>query len=207
MNIIIFGATGSVGRHLVEQALTDGHTVTAFARDPSALATAHDRLSYQAGDVLDPAAVRDAIEDHDAVVVALGAGRKGTVRASGTRNIIAAMNAHGLRRLICASTLGAGDSYAVLNFFWKRIMFGLLLRDAFADHQVQEQLVRESDLDWVIVRPAAYTNGPVTGAYKSGFAVTEKNLTFKISRADVARFMLQQLTASAWLRQAPALSY
>lgn len=207
MNVIIFGATGSVGRHLVEQALDDGHAVTAFARDPSALGMTHAKLTHRAGDVPDAAAVQSAIAGHDAVMVALGAGRKGTVRAADTRNIIAAMKHHGLRRLVCASTLGAGDSYPVLNFFWKRIMFGLLLRAAFADHQAQEKLIRESDLDWVIVRPAAYTDGPVTGVYKSGFAATEENLSLKISRADVARFMLHQLTDGTWLRRTPGLSY
>lgn len=86
-------------------------------------------------------------------------------------------------------------------------MFGLLLREAFADHQMQEEAIRQSDLDWVIVRPGAYTDGPVTGIYKYGFAPTDKNLALKISRADVARFMLQQLTGTTWLRQAPGLSY
>jgi putative NADH-flavin reductase len=202
-----FGATGSVGRHLVDQALNDGHKVTAFARAPSVLAVTHANLAQCTGDVLDPAAVQAAVAGHDAVIVALGAGRSGTVRATGTRNIVAAMRHHGVRRMICASTLGAGDSYAALNFIWKRIMFGLLLRDAFSDHQAQEDVIRQSDLDWVIVRPGAYTDGPETGVYKSGFAATEKDLALKISRADVARFMIQQLTVSTWLRQTPGLSY
>ena len=207
MKVIIFGATGSVGRHLVEQSLRDGHNVTAFARDPSVLELTHANLTRRAGDVLDAAAVQAAIAGHDAVMVALGAGRKGAVRAAGTRNIIAGMTRHGLRRMVCASTMGVGDSYPALNFFWKRIMFGLLLRKAFADHQAQEEAVRQSDLDWVIVRPGAYTDGPATGVYKSGFAPAEKNLALKISRADVARFMLEQLTGTAWLRRTPGLSY
>jgi uncharacterized protein YbjT (DUF2867 family) len=207
MKVIIFGATGSIGRHLVEQALDAGHSVTAFGRNPSALTRDHPELVRRAGDVLDPVAVSDAVAGHDAVLIALGAGRKGGVRAAGSRNIIAGMAHHGLRRLVCASTLGAGDSYPALNFFWKRIMFGLLLREAFADHQAQETAIRRSDLDWVIVRPGAYTDGPATGAYKSGFPPAERSLALKISRADVARFMLQQLTGSTWLRQAPGLSY
>jgi len=207
MNVIIFGATGSVGRHLVEQSLHAGHKVTAFARDPSVLTLTDANLRHRAGDVLDPSAVRAAVAGHDAVIVALGAGRKGNVRAAGTRNIVSAMGHHGLRRLICATTLGAGDSYATLNFFWKRLMFGLLLSEAFADHQAQEDAIRRSDLDWVIVRPGAFTDGPATGVFKKGFAPTEKNLAFKISRADVAGFMVQQLTASKWLRQSPGVSY
>ena len=207
MKVIIFGATGSVGRHLVEQALAAGHSVTAFGRNPSVLAATHPGLVRREGDVLDPAAVLGAVGGHDAVMIALGAGRKGTVRAAGTQNIIAAMSRHGLRRLVCASTIGAGDSYPALNFFWKRVMFGLLLREAFVDHQAQEEAIRQSDLDWVIVRPGAFTDGPATGDYKYGFAPTEKNLALKISRADLAGFMLQQLTGTTWLRQAPGLSY
>jgi putative NADH-flavin reductase len=151
----------------------------------------HANLARQAGDVLGPASVLSAVGRHDVVMIALGAGRKGTVRAAGTQNIIAAMTHHGLRRLVSASTLGAGDSYPVRNFFWKRVMFGLLLRDAFADHQMQEKAIRQSDLDWVIVRPGAYTDGPVTGVYKYGFDATEKKAALKISRADVAGFLFQ----------------
>ncbi len=146
MNLIIFGATGTVGRLLVDQALSQGHRVTAFARRPSALKLEHRDLTRQAGDVLDRGAVADAVEGHDAVLIALGAGRKGTVRAVGTKHIVEAMQRHGVRRLVCQSTLGAGDSRAVLNFFWKRIMFGLLLRPAYADHEAQEALVRQSGL-------------------------------------------------------------
>ena len=186
-----FGASGSVGRHLVDQALTAGDSVTAFGRNPSVLTADHANLVRQAGDVLEPASVLSAVGGHDVVMIALGAGRKGTVRAAGTQNIIAAMTHHGLRRLVSASTLGAGDSYPVLNFFWKRVMFGLLLRDAFADHQMQEKAIRQSDLDWVIVRPGAYTDGLVTGVYKYGFEATEKKVALKRSRADVAGFLFQ----------------
>jgi len=207
MNIIIFGATGTIGRRLVERALSEGHRVTAFARDPSVLQQNHEDLTPMAGDVLDPGAVADAVRGHDAVLIALGAGRKGTVRSVGTGHVIAAMQRHGVRRLVCLSTLGAGDSYAPLTFFWKRIMFGLLLRQAYADHQAQEALVRQSGLDWVIVRPGAYTDGPATGAYRQGFPATAWDLRLKISRADVAGFMARQLTEDTYLHRAPGLSY
>lgn len=207
MNIIIFGATGSVGRHLVDQALAQGYNVTAFARHPVASDHVHRNLTWHAGDVLDADAVDAAVAGHDAVLIALGAGRKGGVRAAGTKNVIDAMARHGVKRLVCETTLGAGDSRDVLNFFWKRLMFGLLLRPAYADHQLQEASIRDSGLDWVIVRPAAFTDGPATGAYREGFPATEKGLTFKISRADVAEFMLRQLTDDTWLRRTPGLSY
>ena len=117
------------------------------------------------------------------------------------------MERRGIRRLMCLSTLGAGDSRALLNFFWKRIMFGLLLREAYADHEAQEALIIQSGLDWTIVRPGAFTDGPATGVFRHGFPSTEKNLKLKISRADVANFMLRQLTGDTYLRQSPGLSY
>lgn len=207
MNIIIFGATGTVGRLLVAQALAAGHRVTAFARRAETLDLDHPQLDRRAGDVLDRDAVDAAVKGHDAALVTLGAGARGTVRAVGTGHVIAAMKRHGLSRLICQSTLGAGDSRACLTFFWKYLMFGLLLRRAYADHQAQEALVEQSGLDWTIVRPAAFTDGPETTAYRHGFAATEKDLTLKISRADVAAFMLRQLEDDGYLHQAPGLSY
>ncbi len=207
MNIIVFGATGTIGRHLVALALSRGHRVTAFARRPSALDADDPGLTRRAGDVLDREAVEDAVAGHDAVLIALGSGRKGGVRAPGTENVVAAMRHRGVRRLVCLSTLGAGDSRALLTFFWKRIMFGFLLREAYADHEAQEAIVRRSDLDWTLVRPGAFTDGPATGGYRHGFPPTEKNLKLKLSRADVADFMLRQLTDDRYLRRSPGLSY
>ncbi len=207
MKLIIFGATGTIGRHLVDQALSQSHQVTAFARKPFALKLDHQNLTCQAGDVLDRGAVADAVQGHDAALIALGSGRKGTVRSVGTKHVIDGMERHGVRRLVCQTTLGAGDSRAHLNFFWKRIMFGLLLKEVYADHEAQEPFIKQSDLDWIIVRPGAFTDGPATGAYKHGFPPTQKNIKLKISRADVAGFMLQQLTDDTYLRQTPGLSY
>jgi len=207
MNVIIFGATGSIGRRLVERALSEGHRVTAFARDPSVLERNHANLTTLAGDVLDPDAVADAVQGHDAVLVALGAGRKGGIRSVGTGHVIAGMQRHGIRRLVCLSTLGAGDSHPLLTFFWRRIMFGLLLRQAYADHQAQEALVMDSGLDWVIVRPGAFTDGPATDEYRQGFAATARDLRLKISRSDVAGFMARQLTDDTYLHRTPGLSY
>jgi len=207
MNVIIFGATGTLGRHLVQQALSQGHHVTAFARHPEKLRLDHEHLSRQAGDVLDAQAVASAMDGQDAVLIALGAGRKGGVRAGGTKNVIDAMQRHGVKRLICLSTLGAGDSRSMLNFFWKRIMFGLLLRAAYADHEIQEKLVRQSGLDWTLVRPGAFVDGAATGTYHHGAPLPATDLKLKIARADVAGFMLRQLTDKGYLHQAPGLSY
>jgi putative NADH-flavin reductase len=209
MNLIIFGATGTVGRHLVDQALDQGHRVTAFARNPGKLDIQHPQLKLVQGDVMDFPAVEQAIRGQDAVVCVLGSGKKltGTVRSEGTRQIIRAMEQTGVRRLICQSTLGAGDSWGSLNFYWKYIMFGLILRNVFADHERQERYVRQSQLAWTIVRPGAFLDGDCTGHYRHGFPGTDQSSQLKISRADVADFILKQLTDTSYLHQTPSLSY
>ena len=134
MKLLIIGSTGSIGRQLVVQALEQGHTATAFARNPAGLQIKHANLRAVQGDALDSATVEKAVEGQDAVLCSLGAGARGTIRSVGTRNIVQAMEKAGVSRFICQSTLGIGDSRANLNFFWKHIMFGLLLRRAYADH-------------------------------------------------------------------------
>ena len=131
MRVLVFGATGSVGRHVVGQGLARGHDVTAFVRGPSGLVVAHERLTVFRGDVLDATSVERAVRGQEAVLCSIGAGRKGRVRSEGTLNIVRAMEGAGVRRLVCQTTLGAGESSDNLNFFWKHVMFGLLLRDAF----------------------------------------------------------------------------
>ena len=206
MKIIVFGATGTVGRRIVDRALLQGHDVTAFARRAASVALDHPRLTVVEGDVLEAVDVTAAIAGRDAVIVALGAGRNGTVRSVGTQHVVDAMKQLGVRRLIVQSTLGAGDSRPALNFWWRRIMFGLLLRPAYADHQRQEEIVAASGLDWTLVRPSAFTDGPATNRYQHGFAPTLKGLALKISRADVAGFMLRQLTDQTYLGRAANLS-
>jgi putative NADH-flavin reductase len=207
MKVAIFGSTGSVGRHLVEQALEQEHTVTAFARDPAKLDIENPNLTKVQGDALDPASVEKAVDGQDAVLCALGAGAKGEIRKEGTRNIVRAMEKAGVSRLICLSSLGVGDSRDSLNFFWKHVMFGLLLRGAYADHVSQENSVKESRLNWTLVRPAAFTDGDHTGEYRHGFPGADKTIKAKISRADVADFMPKQLTDQKYLKETPGLSY
>lgn len=208
MKIIVFGATGTIGRLAVERILGDGHEVTAFARTPDKLGIRDPGLTLFAGDAMDQAAVSDAVRGHDAVVITIGSGlsRKSVIRSKGTLNVIQGMHAHGVRRLICQSTLGAHESWGNLNFFWKRIMFGLLLRPVFLDHELQESLVRASGLNWTLVRPGAFTDGPASGAFKEGFKSNDQNLTLKISRADVAEFLNRQLSDANYLRCAVGIS-
>lgn len=209
MKIIVFGATGTVGRLVVERALSDGHSVTAFARNASKLEIDNSNLSLVSGDAMNQADVSNAIVGHDAVIITLGSGmkRKSLIRSQGTETIIHGMRMHGVKRLICQSTLGAHESWSNLNFFWKRIMFGLLLRPVFLDHELQERLVRSSGLDWTLVRPSSFTDGPALGAFKTGFDSSEKDLSLKIPRADVAEFLKQQLSDDSYIHRAVGLSY
>jgi putative NADH-flavin reductase len=155
---------------------------------------------------MDFGVVEQAVQGQEAVLCALGAGRKGGIRSKGTQYIVRAMEKAGIRRFICQTTLGVGDSWSNLNFFWKYIMFGVILRDAFADHESQENFIKQSRLDWTIVRPSAFTEGKRTGVYRHGFGPTDKAITLKSSRADVADFMLKQLTDDTYLHRTPGLS-
>lgn len=208
MKVIIFGATGTTGSVVVTEALAQGHEVTAFVRTPAKVTTTHEKLSIFKGDVLNLASVEEAVQGHDAVFVSLGAGLKGTVRSEGTQNIIRAMQKAQVRRLIVQSSLGVGDSRGNLNFYWKYIMFGMLLRNAYHDHVVQEAYVKQSTLDWTIVRPGALKEGERTGGnYRHGFAPSDKTTALEISLADTAEFMVKQLTDMTYLCSTPGLSY
>ena len=209
MKLIIFGATGSIGGHLVDQALSRGHQVTVFVRSPEKFGQPHENLRVVEGDVLDPALVASAMQGHDVALCALGMPimNKEKLRANGTKNIVRAMEENGVRRLVCLSALGAGDSRVILPLQYKYLLIPLVMRHLYADHELQESYVRESPLDWVIVRPGNFSKGAHTCSYRHGFAATDKSLKLKISHADVADFMLSHLNDDTYLRQSPGLSY
>jgi uncharacterized protein YbjT (DUF2867 family) len=208
MNVIVFGATGAVGRLAVENLLAAGHSVTAFARHPERLATEHPALARVAGDALRAADVAAAMPGHDAALVVLGAGaaRRSTIRSEGTLNVIRAMQQAGIRRLVVQSTLGARDSWDTLNFWWKRVMFGALLAPVFRDHELQERLVEASGLDWTIVRPGAFTDAPTARPAVEDVPNSARGLDLKINRADLAAFLARIVGEGAYLRRAVGLS-
>ena len=212
MKLIVFGATGGTGQHLVKQALAQGHAVTAFVRNPAKFGVSHPNLRVVQGDAMDTASVERALPGHDAVLIALGAPArdKRKVRAEGTRNVVRAMEATGVRRLICQTSLGYGDSLQTLDsapLYFKYIIVPFFLRRVFADHEVQEDLIKRSNLDWIIVRPGNLTDGERTGRYLHGFPASDKAIIVRISRADVADFMLKQVQDDTYLRKTPGLSY
>ena len=210
MKVVIFGSTGTIGKHLVEQSLEQGHQVLAFCRNAEKLNLfTNPNLKIKEGDVFNPEDVSSAIKNQEIVIVALGSGksRKSVVRSEGTKNIITAMKSNGVNRLICQSTLGTYESNQNLNFFWKYMMFGWYLKQIFLDHELQERYVQNSDLNWTIVRPGAFTDGEKTENYKHGFSANTKSLKLKISRADVADFILKQVADTHYLYKTPGLSY
>lgn len=207
MKIVVFGATGTTGSAVVERALELGYTVTAFVRSPEKVTIQHPNLTIFQGDVLDAVSVEKAVQGQDAVISSLGAGLNGTIRSQGTLNIIRAMEKHNVRRFISQSSLGVGDSRSNLNFYWKYVMFGMLLRRAYADHGVQEQYIKDSTLDWTIVRPGALKEGERTGQYRHGFAPNVKDIALEISIPDTADFMVQQVHDATYLHGTPGLSY
>ena len=217
MNIVIFGATGATGRCLVEQALDQGYDVTAFARNPSALTLRHVRLSIVAGDVFQKAPVEEAVAGQGAVLCAIGGHDRLRVALSGhprqpglctigTRNILDAMKTRGVSRLICLSAWGVGESKGRVPVIFRNVIFPLLMKEEYEDKEAQEQLIRQSPLDWTIVRPARLTNGPRTGSYRMQSSL-EFSWQSRISRADVADCMLRQLTDHIFRQKCLELSY
>jgi putative NADH-flavin reductase len=210
MKIAIFGATGKVGRHLVDQALERGDEVTVFVRDASKLTTGpHERLEVVRGDVLAPEHVERAVAGTSAVLSALGHTKTSPkdVLTGGTKNIVAAMNEHGVRRLVSLTGAGVRDPKdepklvdRVIGSLLKLLQGGLL-EDAIG----QARVIRESDLEWVIVRAPVLSKGAKKGEYRVGYVGKESGT--RLSRADAADFMLRQTTDDTYLHQAPVVSY
>ena len=209
MRILVIGATGGTGREIVKQALERGHDIVALARNPAKLDVKHDRLRVVKGDVMDPS-ILDAVKGVDAVVCALGHKRylgPSNILSQGTRNLIDAMERSGVKRLVVESALGVGDSIGKLGVYYTLFVIPVILPFYWYDKARQERVVRASNLDWIIVRPAQLTNGRKRGTYKHGPRVGNYFWSLSIARADVADFMLNQIGDTPYLRQTPGLSY
>lgn len=209
MKLVVIGATRGIGRCLVELALEEGHDVTALVRNPDRLDTTAGQPAVVRGDILDAASVKKSLQGSDAVCTTIGIGptrKPVTVFSEGIRNVVAAMQATGTRQLACITGIGAGDSKNHGGFFYDRIINPLLLKTIYADKDREEAVVRASDVDWVIIRPGFLTNGPLTGQYRVLTDLTGMTAG-KISRRDVAHFVLTELTEKKYVRQTPLLTY
>jgi len=210
LRVLVVGATGGTGRQLVRQALDQGHQVTAFVRDPSKLQIEHENLRVVKGDVLDYASVESAMQGQSAVLSALGHKRffyPNKIQSNGMRNILRAMKTCNVPRLICETALGIGNSVGRLGLPHTFFFLPLVLPFYMWDKLRQEELITASDRDWVIVRPGILTNGEARGSYRHGPKVGNYLWPVKISRADVADFMLKQLTDDTYIGAAPGLGW
>ncbi|MBU44012.1 MAG: epimerase [Spirochaetaceae bacterium] len=211
MKVIIFGASGATGRLTVKKAVQAGHEVTAFVRSRARLmeTASLKGLEVVEGNVLDISQVKDALAGQDAVIVALGApGRnKSGIREKGTETIIQGMQSQGLRRLVCLSTMGIADTRHMPPWMFRNIIVPLFIKDAFRDHEKQEQKVRASGLDWTLIRPPNLTDEQARGSFHVGFPREWDELVDKISREDVASALVEQLEDETSWNKAPTVYY
>ncbi|WP_261569605.1 NAD(P)-dependent oxidoreductase [Frankia gtarii] len=198
MKLLIFGATGGTGAHLLTRALDDGHAVTVVARDPGKIAVG-DRAwpTVITGDVLEPLTWRAAVGGHDAVLSCLGStDRKHptTVYSQGATNIIDVMGRAGVRRLMCLSSAGLDipPGTPLPQRLVTRLVIQRLYRHGYTDMRAMENIVAASDTDWTIIRPPMLTNGPPIGNYRAA-ANAHLSKPKAISRADLADYLLTHI--------------
>ncbi len=209
MHLAIFGAAGQTGQPLVAQALAAGHTVTAFVRNPAQLITRPAHLTVVPGDATDLDAVERAVAGANAVISVLAT--SGTQAVAHTRpltrstqNILAAMHKYGVRRLVqSAAGLPQPGDAADLRFQALMAFVKLIAPASHADTTGSVQVVRASDVDWTIVRMPLPTNAPPTGQVQAG--PVSAAIGMRIARADAAAFMLREVQAAQYLRQAPVV--
>jgi len=207
MKIFVLGATGGTGRLIVRDAVANGHSVVALVRSTARADLPGADLIK--GDARDEGTLGRALNDSDAVVCALGTGmgfREVSLLTVATQALVTAMKRTGVRRLVCISALGVGDSRGHGGFVFDRLFQPLLLSHAYKDKERQEAAIRASSLDWVVVRPAQLTNDPARGSVRAATDLASVN-GGKIARADVAKFVVEQLTSDIWLRRTPVLMW
>jgi putative NADH-flavin reductase len=212
MKILVIGATGPTGKEIVKQAVDQEHAVTALVRDATK-ANFGPPVVLTVGDVLDRDSLVRAVEGQEAVVCSLGSGvtgpfKKMTMLSEGTRNLIAAMQKQNVRRIVCITGIGAGESKGHGPWYYNWLFQPLVLRGVYEDKTRQENLVRSSGLAWTLVRPGMLTNGAMKGqAAVRAITNLAGTRAGNISRADVAEFCLRELVDDRYLNQAPVITY
>ena len=209
MKIVVFGASGRMGKFVVQQALKAGHQVTAFLRISSKLGIEHPNLNIIQGDVMDAEKVEKAIAGQEAVISTLGPTRPPVpgMMEIAARNIVSAMKRHDVRRLISTTGAGVRDPQDQPKLFDKfmNALLTLMARDVLRDSETNVKVIRSSDLEWTIVRFPRLIDGPHTGEYRVGYI--GKNSGSQISRADGADFILKELEKDEYIHKAPMASY
>jgi putative NADH-flavin reductase len=209
--VLIIGASKGIGLATVSAALKTGYSVRALSRSASAIRLYDPRLEKLNGDALDPDTIERALVGVDTVIQTLGVTPapelilRGTrLFSDATRVLVRGMETSGVRRLICVTGLGAGESRGRGGILYNTALC-LFLGRIYADKDMQESIIRKSRLDWTIVRPTILTNGPRTGAYRVLVDPNDWTSGF-ISRADVADFLIRQVDDNSLFRQTPALT-
>jgi putative NADH-flavin reductase len=202
MRIAVLGASGGVGQLVVDEALKCRHEVTALARTPEKLGDLSRRIAVVQGDALDARAIEKAVSQQDAVIYALGAGnvRHTTLFSDSTRVLLTAMKQFGVRRLICVTGVGAGETKGHGGFLYDRILYPLFTKGIYEDKDRQESLIRASQTDWTIVRPAPFRKNKPSGPLRAVTDVDDITLR-KISRFEVAEFLVEELEQNRYVRQ------
>jgi len=210
--VLIIGASKGVGRRAVDYALERGCSVRAMSRGAETIELKHKRLEKFPGDATNRDDLRLALEGTDAVILALGIPsgptrlmQSVTLFSRSTEILVAEMEANGPKRLLAVTGFGAGKSRAAMNPI-EGFGHRLLLGRAYADKDVQEEIIERSRLDWTIVRPTILTNGPATGEYRV-LNTPESWRNGLISRADVAEFLVERALDRKNLHEAPVLAY
>jgi putative NADH-flavin reductase len=209
-SVLIIGASKGIGLETSRQALKAGHRVRALARSAAGIALSDANLEKVRGDALNRQDVEAALRGMDSVIQALGVRVADMLRpihlfSDATRILVSAMEGQGVKRLICVTGFGAGDSRASISCL-QRVPFRLLLGRAYDDKSVQERIIKESSLHWTIVRPGVLTNGGRTGRYKTLVEASQWRNGI-ISRADVADFLVRQIEDPVYVGKAPVLVY
>lgn len=210
MNILIIGSTGGTGKQLVLQALDRGYNVTAFARDTSKIKIKDDRLKVIKGNVLDVDSLKNAITGQDVVLCALGHKRwlyPTKILSEGIKNIIDSMVENRVKRLICETSLGLGNSIGKMGLYYTFFVIPFILPFYFWDKRKQEIIIQSSELDWTIIRPGALNNRQARGDYRRGLKIGNWFYTVRISRTDVADFMLNQIEEKKYIHSKPGVCW
>ncbi|NTF00089.1 SDR family oxidoreductase (plasmid) [Agrobacterium tumefaciens] len=207
--ILVLGATGPTGRHIVGQALARGYDVTVLARSPEK-ATDLNGAKLVVGDARDEKVLRQAVKGRDVVISALGTPaspfREVTLLSTATRALVSAMKAEHVSRLVTITGMGAGDSAGHGGFLFDNLIFPLLLRKVYADKNRQEAIIKDSDLNWTIVRPSVLNNKPGRTTIQTLTSLNQFR-GGSISRENVATFVLDQVTTDLWLHKLPLITW
>ena len=205
MKIGLFGGSQGVGFHFLEQALNKGHFITVLARTPSKITTSHPNLKIIQGDVMNYESVNQVIQGQDVIVNCLGStsltGDNITICSKGTEIIIQSMKKLQVKRILTVTSFGCGDSWKDTGIFASLFIY-LVIGHLVRDKNIQESLIQESGLDWMIIRPSGLTNKEPLGTYKVGSGISG----MQISRRDVADFLVKQLDSDEFLFKTPTIT-